>query len=144
MLAFPPDYTFVVQVISFFVLWLVLKAILWDPMLQLIEQREARTSGATHAAQEMNAAAALSSVDYDRRMKEVRITLAAEAQVAREAIEKTEQAVLTKARDQASAELAQLRDTLGRQSLASRDAIGAEARTLAAQVVDRVVGRRMA
>ncbi len=144
MLAFPPDFSFVIQVISFFILWLVLKAILWDPMLKLIEQREARTIGAKHSADEMQAAAALTAADYDRKMKEVRDMLAGEAQAARDATEKSEQAVLTGARQQASAQLAQLRDNLTRQTAASRDGIGVEARTLAAQVVDRVVGRSLA
>lgn len=143
MLKIPPDFTFVVQVVSFFILWLGLKAIIWDPMLKLLEQREARTSGAKHAAEESKAAAVVTAAEYDSKMKEVRSALAAEAQAARDATEKAEHSVLAGARDAAAQQLGQLRDNLGRQAAASRDSISTEARGLASRMVERVAGRAL-
>jgi F0F1-type ATP synthase membrane subunit b/b' len=50
MIAFPPDITFVIQIISFFVLWFGLKRLLFDPVLQVVDERKARTVGVREEA----------------------------------------------------------------------------------------------
>ena len=144
MLAFPPDFSFVIQIVSFFILWMGLKRLLFDPVLRVLEERESRTAGARKAAAEMTLAAELSAADYQRRMDAVRVTLSVEAQGARAATESEERKVLSAARDQASKQLAQLRDNLGQQTQAARSTLGTEARDLATQMLDRIVGRRLA
>jgi F-type H+-transporting ATPase subunit b len=141
MLTFPPDFTFVIQLVSFFILWLGLKRLLFDPMLQVLEQRESRTSGARHAATEMNAAAQVSETEYEQRMRDVRVALAAEAAAARNANQAEEQRVLSETRAQANTQLSQLRDSLRRQADEARAALAAEARDLAGRITERVVGR---
>jgi F-type H+-transporting ATPase subunit b len=141
MLTFPPDFTFVIQLVSFFILWLGLKRLLFDPMLQVLEQRESRTSGARQAATEMNAAAQVSETEYDQRMHDVRVALAGEATAARNASQAEEQRVLSETRAQANTQLSQLRDSLRRQADEARAALTAEARDLASRIMERVVGR---
>lgn len=141
MLTFPPDFSFVIQIVSFFILWAGLKRLLFDPVLQVIEQREARTSGARHAAAEMTAAAQVSRAEYERRMHDVRRTLSAEGDATRNANQAEEQRLLTETRAQASTQLSQLRDSLRRQADEARPALTAEARDLSSRILDRVVGR---
>jgi len=141
MLTFPPDFSFVIQLVSFFILWVGLKRLLFDPVLQVLEQREARTTGARRAAAEMSAAAQTAQAEYDRRMHDVRLTLAAEADAVRNANQAEEQRLLSDTRAQAGAQLSQLRESLRRQADAARPALTAEAHDLAGRIVERVVGR---
>ena len=141
MLTFPPDFTFVIQLVSFFILWLGLKRLLFDPMLQVLEQRESRTSGARRTATEMNAAAQVSETEYEQRMHDVRVALAGEAAAARNASQAEERRVLSETRAQANTQLSQLRDSLRRQADEARAALADEARDLASRITERVVGR---
>jgi len=45
MLTFPPDYTFLVQIVSFLILWQLLRRLAWAPMLRLLEERDERRIG---------------------------------------------------------------------------------------------------
>lgn len=141
MLTFPPDFSFIIQLVSFFVLWLGLKRLLFDPMLNVLEQREARTTGTRQAATEMNAAAQVSQTEYERRMHEVRIALAAEAAAARNANQAEEQRLLSETRAQTNTQLSQLRDSLRRQADEARPGLATEAQDLAGRIMERVVGR---
>jgi F-type H+-transporting ATPase subunit b len=144
MLTFPPDFSFVIQIASFLVLWFGLKRLLFDPVLHVLEEREARTSGAQHRAVELKAEAEVSAAEYERRLHESRVASFAEAEVARSASRDEERRILAEVREQASAQLAQLRDNLGRQAEAARPALASEARDLASLMAERVVGRGLA
>ena len=144
MLTFPPDFSFVIQIASFVVLWFGLKRLLIDPVLQVLEQRDARTSGAQREAAAITAAANVSAADYERRIHAARIAAFAETEAARGATQAEEQRVLSEARQQAGAQLALLRENLRLQAEAARPALAIDARDLAARVAERVIGRPLA
>jgi F0F1-type ATP synthase membrane subunit b/b' len=143
MLTFPPDSTFVIQIVSFLVLWFGLKRLLFDPMLGVLQEREARTTGARQAAAEMNAAAHVTETEYERRMHEVRQALAAEADAAHHANQAAGQRLLSDTRAEASTQLSQLRDSLRRQVEEARPGLSAAARDLASRISARVIGRQL-
>src|SRR5579862_5467363 len=116
MLTFPPDISFVIQIISFLILWFGLKRLLFDPAMHVLEERERRTSGERHAADELRKAAAVAEADYGRRMHEARVALNAEAEGAFKAIEAEEHSIVADARTQVSTQLMQLRERLTRQA----------------------------
>jgi len=144
MLTFPPDISFVVQILSFVVLWFGLKRLLFDPVQHVLEERERRTVGERHVAAELRKAADQSGADYERRMRELRVKLAGEAEETRNTIQGEERKILSDAREQASAQLMQLRERLGRQASEARPALASEAQTLAVQMVEHVIGRPVA
>ena len=141
MLTFPPDFSFVVQIVSFAVLWFGLKRLLFDPVLRVLETREQRTTGTVQAAEEMKAAARVAAAEYERRLQEVREALSAEAAQARTATQHEEQQLVASARADANAELVRLRESLSRQATAARSAVTSEAHGLASRMLERVVGR---
>src|SRR5512139_4188687 len=144
MLTFPPDITFVIQIVSFVVLWFGLKRLAFDPIQQVLDERERRTDGARRAADEMRAAAQVSSGEYDRRMQGLRVELAREAEAARAATQHEQRQVLAAARDRAGAQVQEVRDRLAAEAEAARPTLAAEARTLAARIVERIAGRSVA
>ena len=144
MLTFPPDFSFVVQLISFCILWFGLKRLAFDPFVQVLEARAARTTGVTRAAEEIKAAAGASAAEYERRLHEVRGALVAETAAAHAAIQSEEQKILAEVRTQASADLVRLRDSLSREAAGARSAIATEAGTLSSRILERVIGRSLA
>jgi F-type H+-transporting ATPase subunit b len=143
MLAIPPDYSFLVQIVSFFILWMGLKRLIWDPMVEVLEQREARTRGARQEAEELRATADTSAAEYERQVQEARSALNGESQTARASVEAEQHEIVSRARDQSSAQLAELRANLSRQIATARAAIPTEAQVLARDMVQRVVGRSL-
>lgn len=141
MLTFPPDISFVVQIFSFLILWFGLKRLLFDPAMHVLEERERRTSGERHAADGLRKAAAESEADYERRMREMRVTLGAESEATFKAIEAEEHTIVADARTQAGTQLMQLRERLARQADEVRPALTTEAQTLSATMLERVLGR---
>ncbi len=141
MLAIPPDFSFVVQIVSFFVLWLALKRLVWDPMLRVLEERESRTIGARARAEELQATASGDEAEYDRRLREVRSGLLAESKTARARVEAEEREIISVAHLQAGEELAALRKSLTQQAQEAREGLDRAARGLAQDIVQRVVGR---
>ena len=144
MLTFPPDFSFVIQIASFLLLWFGLKRLLFDPVLQVLEEREARTSGLKRDATEIKASVEVSAAEYERRMQEVRRTLATEMESARGATQEEERRVVLQAREQAGSELAQLRENVNRQADAARPTLASEAQALSTRILERVIGRALA
>jgi F-type H+-transporting ATPase subunit b len=144
MLTFPPDISFLIQIASFLVLWFALKRLLFDPVLHVLEEREARTTGARKQAAADRAQADLSAAEYERRMHDVRLALVADAEAARNAARAEERRVVTEARDHANAQLTRLRESLAAQVQAAAPVVTAEAEGLAARIVEQVVGRPLA
>jgi F-type H+-transporting ATPase subunit b len=143
MLTFPPDSSFLIQIVLFLILWIGLKRLLFDPVMHVLEAREARTSGLKHEAADMKASAEQSAAEYERRMHEVRHQISAEGEAQRAAAQTEERHLITEARQQASSRLMQLRETLAGEAEAARGALGVEARDLSARMLERVVGKKM-
>ncbi len=138
------DSSFAVQIVCFLVLWIGLKRLLFDPTLQVLEERERRTVGERHAADTLRKTAEQAATDYERRMHAMRITLGAEAETSFKTIEAEERKILSDAREHASAQLMQLRESLARQANEARPALSSEAQTLAGDMLERVIGRSLA
>jgi F-type H+-transporting ATPase subunit b len=135
------DSSFFIQIASFLILWFGLKRLLFDPMVRVLDEREARTTGSRRAAAAMRTAADVAAAEYERRIHEVRVALAADAEAARHATQDAERQIVTAARDEASHQLTQLRETLRRQAEAARPAVATEARELSARILERALGR---
>jgi len=144
MLTFPPDSSFLVQIVLFVLLWIGLKRLLFDPVMHVLEARDARTSGLNREAAAMKASAEQSAGEYERRMHEVRHQISAEAEGQRAAAHTEERQLIAEARQEASSRLMQLRETLAGEAEAARAALGVEARDLSVRMLERVVGKKIA
>jgi len=144
MLTFPPDYTFVVQIVLFLILWAGLKRLIFDPVVAMLDAREARTTGAKAAAAQMRSSTEVSAAEYEQKVQEARRQAAGDASVVRSGTAAEEQRVLDAAREEATKQLAVLRENLARQADAARPSLDGEAQQLAARMVERIAGRTLA
>ena len=72
------DSTFLVQLVLFSLLTLVLKPLLFDPMLKLFEERERRTDGAKLQARKIDEKSASALSKYESEMAKARASANAE------------------------------------------------------------------
>jgi F-type H+-transporting ATPase subunit b len=136
-----PDYTLFFQVIFFIVLWIGLKRLLFEPVLQILDARHERTVGALKRAAEVRLSAEAVREDCGRTVQEARQKLAREAEGARKAAQDEHAKVLAAARGEAAAEIARFRESLAEQVGQARTALGVESQAIAGQMLDRVMGK---
>ena len=136
-------YLLAFQVGLFVLLMLVLKPVLFDPMLKLFEEREKRIDGAKAAARKIDEKSASALTKYETEMARARASANIERDKLRAEGVKMENEILAKVRvataqsleagkQKAHAEAAQVRATLQGES-------GALAKDLASRVLGREV-----
>ena len=138
------DVTFAIQIISFLILWAVLKRLLFEPMLDVLDEREARTKGSLEAATHMHSDVEGMRAEYDARMSAAREKSFAELEESRKLTIAEERTILGAARDQAAGRLASARVEISKEIDAARTVLAGEASALAGQLIEKVVGRRLA
>ncbi len=141
MIAFPPDFSFYIQIVSLLLLFAALNELLFRPVLRVLDERAARTVGVRAQAESMNRASDAAKDEHDRRLDEVRRTLAAETESERATTAEKERAILGAAQQEASARLAERRDAIAQQAASARQQLASDARDIADRMVDRVIGR---
>lgn len=144
MIAFPPDFSFLIQIVSFFLLVFALRELLFVPVMRVLDERAARTIGARAEAEQSTRASEDTARAYDQRIEAMRRELAGETDRARSATAAEERTILMAAQNEAANRLSARRDALQAQAADARTALTREAETIAARMVERVVGRKAA
>ncbi len=135
------DVSFVIQIVSFLVLWFALKYLLFDPFVRVLDERQQRTVGTSEQAARTKVQAEATAAEYERRLHDVRVQLAAAAAAAQAATQAAQRELLAAAQGETTTQLAQLRENLSRQMEATRPTLATAAQELAADMAGRVVGR---
>jgi len=144
MLELPPDITYYIEIVAFFVFALILRQIIFEPTLELLAKREQRTGGAQAEAESMRAEAAQLRERMEKALDQARQAGAeAGAQKKREA-EELERRLTEEARAEAAAVLAEVRARVGREAEAARASLRSEADTIARLAAEKVLGRPVA
>jgi F-type H+-transporting ATPase subunit b len=143
MLTFPPDFSFVIQVISFLLLWWALKRLTFDPVLHVLEEREARTRGGLAEAERTRAEAEAAAEQYESSLREVRHAVLQQTDAARKAAEEEQRRRLDAARAEADAELSRLRSDIAAQVEQAKATLAREAHAIGTLMAERVTGRSL-
>jgi F-type H+-transporting ATPase subunit b len=144
MLTFPPDFSFVIQIVSFLLLWAALKRLAFDPILSVLAEREARTHGNQAEAAKLSESAEAASQRCESSLRQVRQEVLAEAESGRKRAEQEQNQVIASARREAETEIALLRAEIAAQVEGAKASLQAEARSIAALMAQRVTGRDLA
>jgi len=144
MLAFPPDATFVVQIVSFFVLLFVLNRLLFRPYMEVLEQRSERSEGTLRAAAGDRRRAEEIKAQLEGEMARARAEAGKRAEALRRQARAEQQAILEEAEREAAERLARLREGIERARGEAAAQLQSEARGLASRVVEVLLGERAA
>jgi F-type H+-transporting ATPase subunit b len=137
------DATLVVQVVLLVTLTLVLKPLLFDPMLKLFEEREKRTDGVRLAARRIDEKSATALATYDAEMAKARAAANAERDAQRALGLKREQEILSKAREETAAVIEQGKQAVRTAADRARATLRAETPRLVQEVAAGAIGRQV-
>jgi F-type H+-transporting ATPase subunit b len=137
------DGTVVVQVALFVVLLLVLKPVLFDPMLKLFEERERRIEGARVQARKIDEKSAGALAEYEKAMAKARGEANAERDRLRAEGMKVEAEILAKVRKETAQALDEGKKKTLEEAARVRTALKAETTVLAKELASRVLGREV-
>jgi F-type H+-transporting ATPase subunit b len=137
------DLTFVVQMVAFALLVIILKPLLFDPLLKLFEERERRTEGAKLLARKMDERAGELLRRYETELEAVRRTAAEEREKLRAEGQRLETQILRQARADAAKLIEQGKAKLEVERQAIRAELTARSGDLAREIASRVLGREI-
>jgi F-type H+-transporting ATPase subunit b len=126
-------------VLIVFIFYLVLRALFFKPLLQVMAEREARTVGARKAAEAAQAAAAEKVKQYHEALRQARARLYTEQEAARKKLLDERAARLKDARTAAAAEVASAKERIARELAAARRDVEASIVQLSAEIARRVL-----
>jgi F-type H+-transporting ATPase subunit b len=135
------DRTVLLQILVFAVLIVVLKPLLFDPMLKVFSLREERTEGAKATARELQEKAGELLKRYEKELVRVQEVAANERDLLRSETAKLEAEILREARDATTRIVEDGRRKIATEVNAIRIAVGAESEKVAQMIVDRVIGQ---
>jgi F-type H+-transporting ATPase subunit b len=137
------DATFLVQLVLFAGLTLVLKPMLFDPMLKLFEEREKRTDGAKLQARRVDERSATALAKYDAEMTRARAAANAEREKLRAEGVRREQEILAGVRITVAKSIEDGKRAAHAEADRARAGLKADSTALARDVAGRILGREV-
>lgn len=137
------DWSFLVQLALFVGLMLILKPILFDPMLQLFEEREKRIDGAKLQARKIDEKSATALAKYEGEMAKARAAAGADRDKIRAEAQKREQEILATVRAATSRTLEDGKRAAQAEAEKVRVALKGESASMARDLAGRVLGREV-
>jgi F-type H+-transporting ATPase subunit b len=138
------DLTFIAQMVVFALLMVVLKPLVFDPVLKLFEEREKRTDGAKADAREMQEKAGALLRKYETELEKVHQVAAQERDRIRAETARLEADQMHQARAVASKIIEDGRTRIQKESQAVKFELGQSSERLARDIASRVLGREVA
>lgn len=122
-------------VICFLLLYGLYSLLVHQPLTRVLGERHARTLGAIEKAGADIAEAEARSAEYQRRLREARVSLFKSQEARRAQAAQARAAALADARKQAEAQLEQARASIERDKVAAKRSLEAEAERLASEII---------
>lgn len=137
------DYTVIVQIVSFLLLWFFLSRLLFRPFLRLLEEREQRTEGARAEAALLREEAERLKAEYDQWVAKARNEGGTIKEALRLEAAKARERLLGEARETASRRLEAMRAEMQRELQRGRELGTREAEAVGVQMVEKILGRKV-
>jgi F-type H+-transporting ATPase subunit b len=138
------DRTVLLQAVLFaFLVWVVLKPLLFDPVLRVFALREERTDGARATARDLQQQAGTLLRKYEVELDRVHRVAAEERERVSAETAKLESEILRQARDAATATITDGRTRIEAEITAARAEIARESQNLARELARVALGREV-
>ncbi len=137
------DATLFIQLGIFLLMFLLLRQLLFKPVIRLIEARRTATVGMRDAADELEAEARKLNEDVEKRLEEVSASASAEREKMVDQARGQERELLNQARDDARGVVEQSKKDAVAQAEQARQSLRGEVSALASSVAATVLGRQL-
>ena len=142
-MTFDFELTFLLQMVLFAAVIVVLRPLLFDPVLRVFDERERRTEGARGSARAMQEEAGELLSRYEKELAKVHEVARQERDRIRTETAKVESEVMAQARENANRILEQGRQRIERERQQIEFALGQQAERLARNMAEAVLGRSL-
>lgn len=135
------DISILYQVVLFVILWMILSKLLFKPYMNLLEERERKTTGAQHDSSDLEHEGARLKAQYDERMAKAQAAAyAAKDAILQEGRQQREK-ILSQAREEAASHLDQVRRDVTAALEQEKRLAESEVDRVAQDMVSKVLGR---
>jgi len=141
VLSFPPDWTFVFQILLFLALWTLLRRLLFEPNLEVLQNREERSAGALKEASLVKAEAEEIGEQYRTRLLETRTGARQQVDTVYREAEEQARVLIEAARADAASTMAGLRETLAQELVQARQSLTASVPAFSREIAAKLLGR---
>jgi F-type H+-transporting ATPase subunit b len=135
------DPTLFMHMILFTAFAVLMKDLVFDPLMRVFEERERRTAGAIEQARKMDEEAITLKQEYETRLEAIRREAATDREQQRARVKKIENELLEEARGAMATRLAAGMEGLRAEVDAIRTDLGRKRAPLAAEIATKVLGR---
>ena len=135
------DATLFIQLGIFLLVFILLRALLFRPVIQLIEKRREVTVGKREEAEKFERDSADLQEEFDKQMAEIRTSAGAEKDRLVEQARRQERDILHKAREDARSIVEEAKAEATEKAEVARTEIREEVDSLASAVASRILGR---
>jgi F-type H+-transporting ATPase subunit b len=137
------DISILYQIIIFLVLWLILSKVLFRPYLDLLEERERKTTGTTFDTSELELEGARLKAEYEGKIAAAKSAGTAVKDAIVQEGRRERENLLQQARGEAAILISNERREIQSQLERERDLAAAEAGDIAQDMVSKILGRRV-
>jgi F-type H+-transporting ATPase subunit b len=137
------DSSLLVQLVLFLVLLVVLKPLLFDPMMKLFDERENRIDRTLQKGRDLDEKSAKALAKYEAILAKARDAGAVERDKLRAEGAKKENELLSTVRAQSASTMEQGRSALSKEADTARQQLKTEAQSLGRAIASRVLGREV-
>jgi F-type H+-transporting ATPase subunit b len=138
------DYSVVYQIVLFLVVWVILRKILFQPYLHLLEERERKTTGAQHDSLELEHEGARLRAEYEEKIAQAKAAGYASKEAILQEARRERESILTEAREEAMKLLEGMRREVETQMQKEGQLAAVEARIIAQEMASKILGRKVA
>lgn len=137
------DGTVFIQLVLFFVAFILLYALVFKPMMALFEAREEAIDGAQDEAKRLQAEVQSKQSEFDAEMSKVRSTATEERERLKAEGQKLETRLLEKVREETQKVMADAKERLDKEAGSARTQLNSATPALAREIASRVLGREV-
>lgn len=138
------DATVFIQLVAFLLLFVLLRSILFKPLLNVLSEREKCTEGDVKEAKKRQAEAEEKIKKYERELQRIREKASVEREKIRESGRVKEAEILERAREEVNKVVEEGRETIEEQAQKVRTAMDQEINVISKEIVSAVLGRKAA
>jgi len=144
MIALDSIATVLIQIVAFLALWFLLAKFLFKPFIALLEEREKRTEGLKAAAASLTAEVEKLRAEYESAIAKADEEGAAVKETILQEARRTRERLLAESRTQAVERLTAVREEIHKEIDKGRELALQEAASIARQMAEKVLGRKVA
>lgn len=135
------NWTMVIQMVLFLALYLILKPLLWEPTLQVLDRRRALTSGQKEQADLEEAEILRLENEYQAKLKAARTAAGEERSKLRGTAQESAKQLIETAKNEAAKTVAVVRGEVNAAAAKARGQLKPEAESAADAMTAKILGR---